>query len=192
MSADLEQRVAKVEGTLTQMLTQLQPILEMMSTRLPPAIQNQWLVKKMEEKHYLTWSDLSTDTEFAAMFLYPQKFYYQANQMARMRGWKIAKVERQIYYYTDDFDIEAIRKKVKWRNYRPSDPKFMASLVKDVIEPVEEPVNILDYLRDAYPNRSDNWCNEVIDSLAAYIKREGYKIERRGDVFSKTERGESG
>jgi hypothetical protein len=105
--------------------------------------------------------------------------------MARMRGWKIAKVERCMYYYDDSFDIEAVRKKVKWRNYRPNDPKFSEYLVKEVILPAEGPVNILDCLRDAYSNRSDNWCNEVIDSLKAFIERGGYHIDYRGDVFTK-------
>jgi hypothetical protein len=105
--------------------------------------------------------------------------------MAVIRGWKKAKVEGLVYYYTDGFDIEAVRKKAKWRNYRPSDPKFMESLVKEVILAAEGSVNILDYLRTAYPARSDTWHNDVIDSLAAFIKRGGYHIDQKGDIFSK-------
>jgi hypothetical protein len=181
MSADLEQRMAKVEETMLRLV----PLLELMITRIPPVIQKQWLVQRMEEKHYLTWGDLNTDTAFTAMFPYAQRFYYHANQMAMIRGWKRAKVAGQLYFYTDGFDIEAVRKKAKWRNYRPTDPRFMQYLVKEVILPAGGPVNILDYLRGAYPGRPDGWHNEAIDSLAAFINRGGYRIDHEGDIFTK-------
>jgi hypothetical protein len=184
MSADLERRMSALEQTVLR----FGPLLELMATRIPPVIEKQWLVKKMEEEHYLTWSELHMDPTFATMFPYPSRFYYHANQMAVIRGWKKAIVEKLLYYYDDDFDIEAVRKKARWRNYRPHDPKFAEYLVKEVILPAEKPVNILDYLREAFPGRADNWHNNVIDSLAVLIKRGGYRIDRNGDTFSKTKR----
>ena len=181
MSADLEQRMTRIEDTMLR----LSPLLDMMATRIPPVIQKQWLVQKMEENRYLTWGDLCMDPAFTMMFPYPSRFYHHVNQMAGIRGWTRAKIERQLYYYIDGFDIEAVRKKAKWRNYRPSDPKFMEYLVREVIMPAKDSVNILDYLRGVYQGRGDNWHNSVIDSLAAFIKRGGYKIDCQGDIFKR-------
>lgn len=181
MSAAIEQRMAQIEETMLRFT----PLLDLMATRIPPVIQKQWLAQRMEEKHYLTWGDLYMDAAFAMMFPYPSRFYHHANQMAAIRGWKRAKIERQLYFYIDGFDIEAVRKKAKWRNYKPSDPKFMEYLVREVILPAGESVNILEHLRGVYPGRGDNWHNGVIDSLAAFIKRGGYKIDYQGDIFTK-------
>lgn len=181
MSADLEQRMAKLEETMLRMVS----LLELTTPRTSPAIQKQWLAKKMEEKHHLTWSELRNDSEFVAMFPKPDTFYCHANQMAKIRGWNIGKVGNLLYYYDDSFDIEKVRKTAKWRKYQANNPRLSEFLVEEVILPAGEPVNILDYLRVVYSEQLDDWYFEVIDSLEAYIKRKGYLIDQNGDVFWK-------
>lgn len=201
MSTDpeLEQRMVKLEERLAKfdefddLMAEIKETLA--SIRLPSTALNRLLTKKMEKEHHLTWGKLRTDTEFAAKFQNASKFYYHADLMAKTWGWKIETIERRLYYYDDSFDIEAVRKTAEWRRYKANDPKLSALLVRKVILPAEGPVNILDHLRGAYPDRAYPWCNEAIDSLAAYIKRWGYHIDRSDqnpDIFSKTERGESG
>jgi hypothetical protein len=57
--------------------------------------------------------------------------------------------------------------------------------VREVIMPAKDSVNILDYLRGVYQGRGDNWHNSVIDSLKAFVKRGGYRVDYQGDVFTK-------
>ena len=170
---------------LEKQLERLTPFLEIMSTRIPPIIAKQWLAKKMEEKRYLTWSELADDSEFMALFQYPSKFYQTANSMATIKGWMSVKIDGSRYFYADGFDIESIRRISRWKRYRADDPRFHEFLVKDVIVRRKR-VNLLEVLREWYPSRSYNWMNEVIDGTYAFIKKNGYKVSRKGDLFRVT------
>jgi hypothetical protein len=195
MTADLEQRVAKLEEAILR-LAPLPDLLVEVKEKLafvdPSSVtKNRSLTKEMEKEHYLTWGKLHTDPEFAGMFRDAHDFYFHADKMAKAWGWKIETIERRRYYYDDDSIIEAIRKNAEWHRYESNDRELSKLLVHKVIEPAGGPVNILDHLRSVYPDRGDKWLNEVEDFLELYIKQWNYSIDRSDqnpDVFSKTGR----
>lgn len=168
--------------TLARIERKIDGLIDRLEMTVPPNLKRQYVIKRMAEEKHLTYSELSSDPEFARLFPYPSAFYACVNPLVPLKDWRIKKIEGLKIYYCEGYDIEAFCRKAKWRKFKPNDPKFLEIIVRKIVIPSDS-VNILDWLRAEYPDRSDNWKNEVIDNLAVYIKREGYKIDCEGDIF---------
>jgi hypothetical protein len=178
---NIEARLGRIENTLDRIET----FLELTRSRTPPE-KKHWLNAEMERRKCISWELLADDLKFKTLFLTPRHFHNIATELAELKGWRSEKIDKNRYYYAPTFDIEALRSRAQWRNYHPNDPKFNEYLVKQVILK-KGTVNLLDFLRNDYPNRGDPWHNDVIDFTAGYIRKEGYKIDRDGDIFTKRE-----
>jgi len=176
---DIEGRLGRMEDTLVR----IEAFLELTKNKSAPE-KKQWLNTEMEKHKCISWEMMVGDLKFKALFPTPRHFHNTASELALLKQWKSEKIEKNLYYYGPTFDIESLKARAKWRNFTPSDKKFHEYLVKWVILK-RGTINLLDYLREEYPNRSDPWRNDVIDFLAGYIKKEGYKIDQDGDVFTR-------
>jgi len=178
---NIEARLGRMEDTLVR----IEAFLELKKNK-STLEKERWLAQEMEKRGYLSWGLCANDMQFRARFGTPRDFHYIAGEMSLMKGWKSVRINNDRYYFTDGFDIEALKAKAKWRNYTPKDTKFHEYLVREVILR-RETINLLDFLRNEYPNKADSWHNDVIDFVTGYIRKGGYKIDRAGDIFTKRE-----
>jgi hypothetical protein len=181
-----DDRLGRIEKQILDLVKKVDSVLELAIAKSPTSARKQWLAQEMDKRGYLSWGLCADDMQFRAHFRSPRDFHYIAGEMALMKDWKSVRINSDRYYFTNGFDIETFKTKAKWRNYTPKDTKFHEYLVREVILR-RETINLLDFLRNEYPNKADSWHNDVIDFVTGYIRKGGYKIDRAGDIFTKRE-----
>jgi hypothetical protein len=141
----------------------------------------QWVKAYLKENGYICWSRIGDNKEALRLFKNNVTFHRSLDRMLDIFGWSIKKAD-QTYYFPDGFDIETVIKKQKWRNFKATDLVFHEYIVRQVILPLKR-VNLLEWLRESYPQRPESWWNDVEDNVTDFIRRNGFKIRRNGDVF---------
>ena len=135
----------------------------------------------MNENKNVCWAKISSNSEAIRLFKHNTEFHRSMGRMLDVFGWKVKKAE-DTYYYVDGFDIDQVINNRKWHNHKADDPFFHEYIVKSVILPAKR-INLLDWLKASYPQRSQDWFNEVEDGVAFFIKHNSYKIRKIGDWF---------
>jgi hypothetical protein len=109
-------------------------------------------------------------------------------------SWKITTIKHVKHLHRPDFDLKDVKaSSLTLGNCTPTDPKLHLLLIDEIAKSGR--LNVLSYLQNKAPEKSEPWRDDVIDALARSIEEDDCGIERElnrrgcpGDWFRKRAR----